>query len=258
MVSIKTFSVVLLFILLSSIYFWFSDQSVNKNRVENAIKQLSIDNNRAAKAIKKHTPLLKKAFAEQNLRWGSPIFIRLFKQEKELEVWVKSGERYQLFRRYPICYYGAGGLGPKLKEGDGMAPEGFYFVTAKQLNPHSNYHLAFNLGFPNRYDRAHGRTGSFLMVHGRCVSVGCYAMTDPLIEEIYTLAKTALDQGQPFFRVHIFPFHLSTDKLQAHADHPWFDFWSNLKQGYDWFVDTGLPHNVQVKNKRYVFTSNSQ
>lgn len=186
---------------------------------------------------------------------GRPIFIRIFKEEEELEVWTqpKGKERFELWKTYPICAY-SGGLGPKLKEGDMRSPEGFYFVPPSAMNPKSSYHLSFNLGYPNAYDRAHGRTGSFLMVHGKCVSIGCYAMTDPFIEEIYALADAAHKRAeQAFFRVHVFPFRMTEANMARHADSKWADFWTNLKEGHDHFEATGQPPNVEVSNKRYVF-----
>ena len=126
--------------------------------------------------------------AAQGAKLGDPVLVRIFKREFELEVWLKHDGRFQRFATYPICMWSVG-LGPKVREGDKQAPEGFYTVDGSQLNPNSNYHRSFNLGFPNAFDRAHGRTGSLLMVHGDCRSIGCYAMTDPVIDEIW--------QGRP-------------------------------------------------------------
>ena len=148
---------------------------------------------------------LQQQLSAKNLTYGSPIYIRIFKETSQLEVWIENDtNQFSLFKSYPICDF-SGELGPKQKQGDWQSPEGFYFVKPIQLNPWSRYHLSFNLGYPNQYDRSHGRTGSALMVHGNCVSIGCYAMTDPLINEIYSLASAALRNGQPFFRVHAFP-----------------------------------------------------
>ena len=124
------------------------------------------------------------------------------------------------------------------------------------MNPQSSYHLSFNLGYPNAFDRAHGRTGSFLMVHGNRVSIGCFAMTDARIEEIYTLADAALRNGQPYFRVHCFPFRMTAKRLMNLTKHEekWRSFWQNLKEGYDHFEQTRLPPNVTVKDKHYHFT----
>lgn len=183
---------------------------------------------------------------------GQPVFLRLFKEERLLEVWLKDGATYRLFESWPICAF-SGRLGPKLREGDFQAPEGFYEVGRAQLNPNSAYHLAFNLGYPNAYDRAHGRTGAHLMVHGACASVGCYAMTDAGIDEIYALVATALERGQRSVAVHIFPFRMSDAALAAHAGGPWDDFWTNLKEGHDAFEATRIPPAVHVCDGRYAF-----
>lgn len=157
------------------------------------------------------------------------------------------------FRAYPICAF-SGALGPKLRVGDGQAPEGFYAVSEGRMNPYSSYHLSFDLGYPNDFDRAHGRTGSALMVHGNCVSIGCYAMGDDAIEEIWTMMAAAFSGGQSVVRVHAFPFAMTAANLKAQARNPNLDFWSNLKEGWDWFETNGRPPNVSVANKRYIFS----
>ncbi len=197
---------------------------------------------------------LQDRLTDQGFELGNPIFIRILKQSRELEVWIEreNGE-FELFQTYRICAH-SGDLGPKLQEGDGQAPEGFYHVSKGALLPTSRYHRAFNLGFPNQYDRALGRTGSYLMVHGSCVSIGCYAMTDVGISEIYQMAESALQSGQPFFRVHIFPFRMTEDTLASTTDSPWFAFWGNLKEGYDYFEVHKRPPNATVTDKKYVFS----
>lgn len=189
---------------------------------------------------------------EGGFRLGSPAFIRIFKQENALEVWLARGGTYSLFATYPICHW-SGALGPKIAEGDGQSPEGFYTVGLKQLNPSSAYYRAFNLGFPNAYDRAHGRTGSFLMVHGDCLSIGCYAMTDQGIDDIYAIVEAALREGQADIPVHAFPFRMAGDKLVAMAEHRWSTYWANLKEGYDRFEATEKPPTASVCGGHYVF-----
>jgi murein L,D-transpeptidase YafK len=147
----------------------------------------------------------------------------------------------------------SGGLGPKLRQGDRQAPEGFYYVAPANMNPNSRFHLSFNIGYPNAYDRALGRTGSAIMVHGSWFSTGCFAMTDIKIEEIYALADAALRNGQRFFRLHVFPFRMTTRNLQRHAGSEWAEFWENLKDGYDFFESTKVPPNVLVRGGKYVF-----
>jgi len=198
---------------------------------------------------------LKLRLARTNLEEGAATFIRIFKQEAELEVWLANGSTYRKLHTYPICHY-SGFLGPKLKEGDKQSPEGFYAVSAKQLNPNSSYYLSFNLGFPNAYDKAHDRTGSYLMVHGNCVSIGCYAMTDDGISEIYRIIETALTGGQKSVPVHIFPFRMNDENIAKQPEGLWSDFWANLTIGYDLFEEHSIPPVVGVSGKRYVFNEN--
>jgi murein L,D-transpeptidase YafK len=182
----------------------------------------------------------------------APIYIRIFKEESELEVWKQRPDgRYYHFKSYPICNW-SGELGPKIKQGDKQAPEGFYNVSAEQLNPNSSFHLAFNLGFPNAYDRSLNRTGDFVMIHGQCRSAGCYAMTDALIEEIYALGRDAIKSGQKSVPVHAFPFRMTDSNMTRHAASPWVPFWATLKQGYDHFEATRLPAEVAVCERKYV------
>lgn len=209
---------------------------------------------RSRQAVERQRPVLQRDLACKGFSWGTPIFIRIFKAENQLEVWLKKGNRFKLYKSYTVCTYGGKGLGPKTRQGDGKAPEGFYFVTPRQINPHSRFHLAFNLGYPNAYDRRHGYTGSALMVHGDCVSIGCFAMTDASMEEIYTLADAALKNGQPFFKVHIFPFKMTEKNMQTYTNSRWIDFWRNLRFGYDWFIDQGhVPPDTSVFQGRYQF-----
>ncbi|MGL5115998.1 MAG: L,D-transpeptidase family protein, partial [Beijerinckiaceae bacterium] len=147
--------------------------------------------------------------------------------------------------------------GPKLKEGDGQSPEGFYAVTRRALNPNSSYYLSFNLGFPNAFDRAHGRTGSFLMVHGDCLSVGCYAMTDSGIEEIYGLVEAALGSEQKEVPVHVFPFRMTEASQSRHGRSPHAAFWRNLQEGHDWFERHGTPPRAAACGRRYAFSDES-
>ncbi len=190
--------------------------------------------------------------AKLGMRQESSILVRIFKQEAELEIWKQKDDgRFHLFKTYPICNY-SGDLGPKLKQGDKQAPEGFYTVSPGRMNPNSNFHLSFNLGYPNKYDAAHGRTGAHLMVHGDCSSAGCYAMTDAVIEEIYALAREAFEGGQREFHVHAFPFRMTDANMARYEGHRWYGFWQTLKDGYDAFEQTRVQPSVTVCEKRYV------
>ena len=182
----------------------------------------------------------------------SPVFVRVFKEESELELWKQRADgRYYHFKTYPICNW-SGELGPKVKQGDRQAPEGFYTVSRGQMNPDSKYHLAFNLGFPNVYDKAHGRTGEYLMIHGKCKSAGCYAMTDALIEEIYAIARESFVGGNDTFQVHAFPFRMTDANMRRHANHEAYAFWTTMREGYDYFEYTRQLPTVAVCNRRYV------
>lgn len=187
---------------------------------------------------------------------GTPIHIRIYKLQSELEVWTQKDGRFERFATYPICRW-SGRLGPKLKEGDRQAPEGFYTVGKEALNPNSRMHLSFNLGFPNAYDRGKGRTGSYLMVHGGCGSIGCYAVTDGVVDEVWRLVTAALDNGQARIPVHAFPFRMTDRNVSLHQGDQWSGFWENLKTGSDMFEESGVPPVVSVCEGRYVFEPGS-
>ena len=183
---------------------------------------------------------------------GKGMMIRIFKQSNELEVWKETASGYKLFKSYEICAW-SGELGPKIKEGDRQSPEGFYTITPGLMNPNSNYYLAFNTGFPNKFDRAYGRTGSDLMVHGDCSSRGCYSMTDESIAEIYALARETFAGGNSSFQLQIFPFRMTPANLAKQSKNQNFAFWEDIKEGYDRFELTKSPPSWDVCNKQYVF-----
>lgn len=201
---------------------------------------------------------LKSRMDEKGMDVRSPMLVRIFKQENELEVWKKDRNgQYALLKTYPICRW-SGQLGPKMREGDRQAPEGFYSVSSAQLNPNSQYHLSFDLGYPNSFDRAHGGTGSHLMVHGSCSSRGCYAMTDKQIEEIYAMAREAMDGGQKAFQVQALPFRMTPKNLARHRLNPHMAFWKQLKEGSDHFEVTKQEPKIAVCAKRYVFNATAK
>lgn len=181
------------------------------------------------------------------------MLVRIFKQSSELEVWKRTQTKtYKLFRTYKICAW-SGVLGPKIKEGDRQAPEGFYSVKPWMMNPKSALYLSFNTGFPNRFDQALGRTGTNLMVHGACSSAGCYSMTDAQIKEIYALARDSFRAGNKSFQLQMFPFRMTTDNLVKYTADPNYAFWSDLKVGADIFEKTLRPPMWDVCNGRYEF-----
>jgi murein L,D-transpeptidase YafK len=187
----------------------------------------------------------------------SPIFVRIFKEESKLEIWKQQGTgKYALLKTYDICKW-SGVLGPKVKEGDRQAPEGFYTVTPAQMNPNSSYYLSFNIGYPNKYDQAYGRTGTHIMVHGACSSAGCYSMSDEDAGEIFALARDAFKGGQRQFQIQAFPFRMTPENIARHRGDPNMDFWMNLKVGYDHFEVTREAPSVEVCNKTYVFDADA-
>ena len=250
-----------------AVFLWVGEEAVMAQAGAQASSvKVTPTSKRAKASIARKKSGLEASLSLQNMSLGDPVFIRILKTTPEqpspeqpskgrLEVFIRtaSGE-FEIFKTYEICTW-SGQLGPKLKQGDGQSPEGFYFVKPNQMNPWSSYHLSFNLGYPNAYDRAHGRTGDFLMVHGNCVSIGCYAMTDDGIEEIYTLMDAAFEKGQPFVRVHVFPFPMSDENLKQFEGNLNAPFWKNLQEGWDWFETNKRPPNVTVGSKTYILSA---
>ncbi len=212
--------------------------------------------NASEQATARHQSSLDRSMRSKGYRLGSPIFLRLFKEEKTLEVWAAATTQhhFQLVNSYPIRAY-SGKLGPKMREGDGQLPEGFYFISANRLQPDTRHHLGLDLGYPNRYDVYHSRTGSKLWIHGGSSSQGAFALDPAHMEEVYALAQAALSNGQRYFRVHVFPFKMTDHRTeQACRQLPkWAPFWSNLKEGYDFFEIVNRPPDVQLINGRYGF-----
>jgi murein L,D-transpeptidase YafK len=188
---------------------------------------------------------------EKGMTAGSAVMIRIFKAESELELWLQKEDRFELFAIYPICFW-SGRLGPKLREGDRQAPEGFYTVTTRHLHRRGRHPRSLDLGYPNTLDRAYARTGSYILLHGGCRSIGCYAMTNPVMEEIYALSEQALFRGQDSIQVHVFPFRMTDDNMRAFADHQWQGFWGSLKGAHDVFERTRVPPRIGVCDKKYV------
>lgn len=206
---------------------------------------------RLADVTQRVQPRLNEELNKRSIPPGAHAYLRAFKEERVLELWLQTNEGWKLWRTYTIAA-ASGQLGPKLREGDYQVPEGFYTVTTRHLNPASKYHLAFNIGYPNDYDQHHQRTGSFIMIHGREVSIGCLAMTDPAIEEIYLLVQAALGKGQPSVPVHLFPFRLTEERLQASASDPWEPFWRHeLLPAWQHFESKHTVPEVPLVDGRY-------
>ena len=187
---------------------------------------------------------------------NQPILIRAFKKESEIEIWkrTRSGN-YALMKTYPVCRW-SGQLGPKLREGDRQVPEGFYTVTPGQMNPNSALWLSFNVGYPNAMERALGRTGGDIMVHGTCSSRGCYAMTNEQMDEIYAVMREAFQGGQKSVQFQSYPFRMSVKNLAKFRNDPNMPFWKNLKEGNDRFEVTKREMAVNYCGARYTFGAN--
>lgn len=193
----------------------------------------------------------------KNTDAAAPLVIRTFKKEAELEIWKRNtGGRYVYIKTFPICRW-SGQLGPKRQSGDRQTPEGFYAIGPRQMNPNSHYYLSFDTGFPNAYDRAQGWTGSAVMVHGTCSSMGCFAMTDSQAGEIYAIARDALKGGQPAFQMQAYPFHMTPENMALYRADPNIGFWNELKEGYDRFESTGELVDAGVTGKHYRFAPSS-
>jgi murein L,D-transpeptidase YafK len=199
-------------------------------------------------------PVLEQNLAMQGFTLGDQAFIRVFKESREMELWLRAGKAttFSHYRTHTIAAM-SGTLGPKQKEGDMQAPEGFYATTKRLLNMDSRYHVSFNIGYPNALDRHLHRTGSLIMVHGSTVSIGCFAMTDPVIEEIFLIVKAALENGQSEVPVHSFPFRMTEERMaRAQAEQsPWLDFWRELQPIYQTFEQTRKPPIIDTSSGVY-------
>jgi murein L,D-transpeptidase YafK len=221
---------------------------MNANNISSAA--LPPKSARSQKVIERIAPLLEKELINKNLKFGSQVFIRILKEEHILEVWIFDGDKYVLFKDYKIAYY-SGGLGTKKKEGDGKSPEGFYTIYPYSLNPSSAFHLSFNIGYPNEYEKYRKYTGGDIMVHGNNVSIGCYAMTDPQIEEIYTIVHKAFENGVKSIQVHIFPFAMTKENTKKYAKNKNIEFWRELQAGFDYFENTKIVPKIKAIKGKY-------
>ena len=196
--------------------------------------------------------VLQERLREKDVTLAAPLMIRIFKAESELEIWKQKGSEFVLFASYPICHW-SGTVGPKLRTGDKQAPEGFYTVTRAQARHVGRWPRSLDIGFPNVLDQSQARTGSDILIHGGCSSVGCFAMTNPVLDEIHGLTMAAIDAGETFVPVHILPFRMTDENMKAQLSSPWFAFWQNMKEGYDLFERTKRPPFIGACNGKYVF-----
>ncbi|MCH9809033.1 MAG: murein L,D-transpeptidase [Alphaproteobacteria bacterium] len=219
------------------------------DRIERQRKAARGETLEGTPAVDNTAPRLKKLGLEP----GAPIMLRIFKETSQLELWMQKGRRFVKFATYPICHW-SGSLGPKMAEGDKQSPEGFYTITRRQLHWGGRWPRSLNIGFPNALDRSLLRTGSYILIHGGCTSIGCYAMTNPVMEEVFGLVRNALSAGQQHVPVHVFPFKMTRKKLAQYKKSEWIGFWRSLKAGYDSFERTRRPPRINVCNGKYQIT----
>ena len=196
--------------------------------------------------------VLEDRLREKGVTLSAPIMIRVLKSESELEIWKEKDGAFILFASYPICHW-SGSVGPKMRDGDKQAPEGYYTVTRNQTRHVGRWPKSLNIGFPNILDQSQARTGDNILIHGGCSSVGCFAMTNPVMDEIHNLTTAAIDGGQEYVPVHVFPFRMTDENMKEHAGSPWMEFWSNMKEGWDSFEQWSMPPVVGVCDGRYSF-----
>jgi murein L,D-transpeptidase YafK len=192
--------------------------------------------------------------AEKGFSLGAPMYIRILKKEKQLEVWMQktAGARYEKFKSYDIRYLHNDKLGPKIKQGDHTTPEGVYPILPQNVTTGTAYHMAIDFGYPNQFDRSHGRSGSLVRIHGIADgSAGCPVMTDGDIEEIYTIANAALKAGHTNGAIYVFPFEMSTSNMLAHAGHPSMKWWKNELLPIAMALEKHMPLNISMDKKRY-------
>lgn len=227
-------------------------------KAQNSFVQYQQSFPRVAYAMQLKEDTLRKQFAQKGLQWpATQIYIRSFKYDGQLELWVKSAksDTFSLFKTYKICAL-AGSIGPKRMEGDFQVPEGFYYIN--KFNPNSEYHLALGINYPNESDKMLSdpvRPGGGIYIHGSCVTVGCIPVLDAPMEEIYILATMAKNNGQDFIPVHIFPIQYNNPRsveyfTTATKNYPYLKTFSNeLKAVYEAFEKTKQLPCIAVNSK---------
>lgn len=223
--------------------------------VQNSFKGTQLGNPRVKTAYSEKDAIVKEYFASKKLNYdGFHLFIRAFKKEQKLEVWVREAgkDEYSLLHTYDFCTV-SGTLGPKRKEGDYQIPEGVYSIN--HFNPLSNFYLSLGINYPNASDKIlSDRTspGGSIYIHGNCVTIGCIPLTDDKIKELYIIAVEAKNNGQQKIPVHIFPTKLSAaglTSLKATFPAKTITFWENLKLVYDDFETSRKLKTVTVNGK---------
>ena len=242
----------------SFIWLGFSAKSFSQNAV-NSIQRSSY---KIPAMLSRMEDSVKKQFEKQQLTYPpQALYIRSFKYDRQLEVWVKgdSKEPYKLFKTYKVCMQ-SGTMGPKRMQGDYQVPEGFYQIN--EFNPNSNYHLSLGLNYPNASDKILSdpeKPGNSIYIHGNCVSTGCIAISDIPIEELYIIASSVKANGQEFIPVHVFPVRYNVKKSMEFLSNTIKDnayllqFNKNIREVFDYFeANKQLPVIMVNKKGEYV------
>ena len=233
--------------------------TMESNSVQ-SFKAQQAKHSRVRAALAEKEGSIRQLFAAARFAYPPPgIFLRAFKREGVIELWVKRGDRYERLKTYRVCA-ASGDLGPKRRQGDQQVPEGFYYID--RFNPVSNFHLSLGVNYPNESDRilgGHGNLGGDIFIHGSCVSIGCLAITDEPIKELYLIAVETRAAGEARIPVHIFPTRMNADGMKrlekkAAGNPALLAFWRNLQTGFDAFENTRRVPVVTVdKQGRYGF-----
>lgn len=221
---------------------------------ENSFKSRQLQYKRVKIAYQNTWMALQKEITDKKINKNQfDLYLRGFKQEAILEVWIKNtdSKQYSLLKTYAICA-SSGTPGPKRRQGDGQVPEGFYEIASFQ--PQSNYHLALKVGYPNKSDRIKARSadpGGDIMIHGNCVTIGCIPIQDEPIEELYVLCVEAKNHGSVIF-TDIYPFKFTEQNkrlCKQNRDQELVRFWNSLKPAYDLFEKSRVLARVKIDTK---------
>ena len=195
---------------------------------------------------------LSRQFEARGLKLGAPIFIRVYKRTSEMELWVQQGPRFVLYKTYGICRW-SGGLGPKFYEGDRQSPEGLYRITLADLIVNARWDRAMNINYPNPFDVMNGKSGSAILIHGKCGSIGCFAIRDENVEDVYGAVRAALHNGQAYVPVLSLPFRFTTLAPAKEATLQLNEFWTDLRRADLLFERDKLPPIAYICDGRYYF-----
>ncbi|MBP7653543.1 L,D-transpeptidase family protein [Candidatus Dependentiae bacterium] len=248
-------------LILTGFFFVTAKQMNSKNRETFIEYQNGFERVKNARIEKNH--VIKKYFDEKNVEYPpQKVFIRCFKKEKIVELWVKpeKKEKFIFLKDYRICK-SSGRLGPKRKSGDMQVPEGFYFI--ERFNPVSNFYLSLGINYPNQSDKILGdkiNPGGDIFIHGSDVTIGCIPLGDEYIKELYLVAIDVKSKYNENIQVHIFPCKMTDENMKnileplIKQDNSLKDFWQNIRTGYELFEKNRILFKYKVNQSgKYSF-----